>query len=615
MKLTRDPNRFTEFMSKYKSKNEIPIVFTLQELDLFCMYIMSENEYIKMNNYFNVKKLFDVLDMMPYNGDVERTKRITFIKNGLEGILDKKILNKQMLLIHINGGAGEKELIQTHSFKELSKNEINWVNETVAVSLQYSFMYQNIDNLLEMCVKFKDENFGSKRSAVNEFSNMIDFMKDSFRRAKNTNDDDIDFSLSDGNFEDPFINAYTSETTDSNKLRTGMVGFNAMINGGFESERVYTLVGAAGSGKSMTLLNIAYQVKKYNRDYRCKDKTKKPAIVILTMENSVKETIGRLYTIVTGKKLGDTSLQKSIELFKQAGEMTISDDDPIDIIVKYKPSSSCDTSYLYSMYDNLLDKGYEMILLIQDHLKKIIPIKARNDMRLDLGENITDFKVFATEKQIPVITNTHLNRGANQVIEESKSKNSVNALSQMGKSVVGESMLIVDNSDVVMLVNKELDPSGKEWTACKLVKTRVFCDLYYFLQPNEENNPIKMAIDIDLDKPLYITDTSYMNIIYENKNLSADADDFSYGTANSEFNELKKRSQLEYITSPSKPINRLNKKKERRKKIIEGMRLPRKDSLYIDTYAVDAYNKYINYFSSPLATPKLALTFPDADEE
>ena len=167
------------------------------------------------------------------------------------------------------------------------------------------------------------------------------------------------------------------------------------------------------------------------------------------MENSVKETIGRLYTIVTGKKLGDASLQESIELFKQAGEMTISDDDPIDIIVKYKPSSSCDTSYLYNMYDNLSDKGYEMILLIQDHLKKIIPIKARNDMRLDLGENITDFKVFATEKQIPVITNTHLNRGANQVIEESKSKNSVNALSQMGKSVVGESMLIVDNSDVV----------------------------------------------------------------------------------------------------------------------------------------------------------------------
>ena len=38
-----------------------------------------------------------------------------------------------------------------------------------------------------------------------------------------------------------------------------MQGFNELIGGGFESGRVYMLLGVAGIGKSMTLLNFINQ--------------------------------------------------------------------------------------------------------------------------------------------------------------------------------------------------------------------------------------------------------------------------------------------------------------------------------------------------------------------
>jgi len=52
----------------------------------------------------------------------------------------------------------------------------------------------------------------------------------------------------------PDIHKYV--TSPSYKLVTGMQGFNAMLGGGFQKERVYSFFGASGSGKTTTLENI-----------------------------------------------------------------------------------------------------------------------------------------------------------------------------------------------------------------------------------------------------------------------------------------------------------------------------------------------------------------------
>ena len=43
---------------------------------------------------------------------------------------------------------------------------------------------------------------------------------------------------------------------------------------------------------------IKKENKKYNKRYRTKDPTKRPCIVLLTMENKIKETVNRLFNIV-----------------------------------------------------------------------------------------------------------------------------------------------------------------------------------------------------------------------------------------------------------------------------------------------------------------------------
>ena len=122
----------------------------------------------------------------------------------------------------------------------------------------------------------------------------------------------------------------------SRKLFCGMQGVN-QLTGGFESGRVYMLFGTSGVGKSLTLLNIAYQIKQYNRQYKPKDPTKIPCVVILTMENTMTETITRLFdmTVEGSRGMGNYTVDEAVKLMKYQGGLYLNDSSPINLIIKY----------------------------------------------------------------------------------------------------------------------------------------------------------------------------------------------------------------------------------------------------------------------------------------
>ncbi|MBR1987731.1 MAG: hypothetical protein IKA36_01695, partial [Clostridia bacterium] len=332
---------------------------------------------------------------------------------------------------------------------------------------------------------------------VNEFEEIIDELKKELRRAKNESINDAEFSLETGLFEELIADIYARELNPSRRLMTGMQGFNDLVGGGLESGRVYMLFGMAGCGKSLTMLNIAYQIKKYNKNYVCHDKTKRPCIVLLTMENSIQETITRLFSIITDDNMRNYSLDEVIEKFRRDGQLTLSDDSPIDIFIKYKPNLSVDTSYMYTLVDELEEKGYEVICFMQDHVKRIRPAFSRNDLRLDLGEVVNDFKVFANEKDIPVISDSHLNRDGARVVDMALSSNKQDVTRLIGRANVGESMLMIDNTDCGIILNIEHDKQGNRYMIFSRIKMRDKAGPRdYIAHPFAEGSTIRLVEDI-----------------------------------------------------------------------------------------------------------------------
>jgi archaellum biogenesis ATPase FlaH len=309
----------------------------------------------------------------------------------------------------------------------------------------------------------------------------------------------MEFSLADGEFENVIRDTYNIITNPSRRLITGMQGLNEMLGGGFESGRFYMIAGTSGVGKSLTLLNIIYQIKRYNTRYRTKDPTKRPCIVLLTMENTIVETINRLWSLSVENDLGMEafSVDEVINKLRNEGELSLNESSPIDIIIKYKPNKSINTSYLYTICDDLEDRGYEVICLVQDHVKRIRSVYANSDLRLELGDIVNEMKNFAAEKDIPVISNTHLNREATRIVEEGLRKKNQDVGKLLGQSNTGESMLMVDNIDCLITISLDFDKEGSRYMTFNLTKMR---DKHndkrsYFAQPFVPGSTIRLIED------------------------------------------------------------------------------------------------------------------------
>ena len=489
-----------------KSNVKLNMNFNISTLEIMASYSVSENRNIRRSQLMQMRNLFAMLDENLYIVDHNKNRYFNFIIKALEGRLEKNIKDLDILDKFINGGFIEddsensEEQIHISQLKILSNPEVEWVASTISESLKYSYINNDMNELYELLVKFRASDYSSRGEIVRLIEDEIVKVNNLFRKAKSEQSQEVTFSLKDGIFEDSMREIHENVTNPSRRLYTGMQGFNELIGGALETTRVYMLLGLAGAGKSFTLLNIAKQLKTNNKHYRSKDPTKIPVIVLLTMENTVQETVTRLFEITTGQDMGKVDVETAIKMLKKDGEMYIADDNPIDIIVKYVPNRSVDTSYLYTLAEDLEDEGYEMICLIQDHVKRIRSIERTPDIRIELGNVINEFKTFAMLKDCVVITNGHLNREAAKSIDDGNRTNKGDLIRMIGRANISESMLMIDNLDVGIVIQQEYDEKGNRYMGFKRIKERIKCNPNFNIVYQMFKSPESLEFIEDLDK-------------------------------------------------------------------------------------------------------------------
>ena len=487
-----------------KNKNlKIDVKFDITELDLMCSYILSENRSIRRGNIINLRNLFAIIDMQVYGNDEERLKRIAFINKGIEARLQYNLTTTDMIFSHICGGFGSTE---QNTFKQLNNSEVEWVNSTVSEIIHYSIIYNDIDEGLALLTRFKSTDYINRGEIVAQVEEWINHMQVKFRRSRANNTEDLTFSLTGENYIQAMLETHRQLASPSNRLLFGSQALNALTGGGVEATRVYTLLGLPGEGKSSTLIDMAIEIKRYNKNYICSDPTKRPCVVLLVMENSIKETVQRIFSMCVGKDMLNYSEEEAMDILRTEGNLSVSGNDPIDLIVKFRPNLSEDTSYLYTLCEDLEDEGYEVICMIQDYIKRIRSVDGSfgGDLRLQLGAVINEFKTFATLKNIPVITASQLNRTATSAIDEARIKNKADLVRLIGRSNVGESNLIIENSDWIALIAPEYDKDGNKYLGIQRVKSRYYIpDDFICAYIPYIKNTIKFIEDFYSPKPVH----------------------------------------------------------------------------------------------------------------
>ena len=479
-------------------------------LEELCSYAISDNITI---HRIAVKKLKEVTDMLTEKNFKSQTMllKFNFLKDALALRLKYYGLDQKSLLSMLDRTIDIepiKPFLHTISDDTIIALEATIQNVCDNITMEnYALKIRDtFDNYL-------DSDFRIKNRMLNPVMNLVSTFNNDMRKNKfDTDSASTLFRLS--NIKDSLYDVHRYITSPSYKLKTGMIGLNRMLGGGFEKGRVYCFFGLPGDGKTVTLINLLYQIWKYNADFKTSDPTKKPCIVFLTMENFVIEIVCALYHIITrGKELKFcASAEEALEEFKKC-QFEYGNGNPIEIVIKFKPVNSVNTDYLYQLNDELKDEGFESICFIQDYLMRIKPSVWTKDTYQDYGTVVNDFKTFSTLENLTVITASQLNRNAVKTADENRGKEIHNSLSHINRSDFGDSINIERNLDGSFIILKELYVDGKgfvhQFIGIKMTKHRYPIDekttdqLIY--QPYYDSSQIAFVEDIGEIKPLYRT--------------------------------------------------------------------------------------------------------------
>jgi len=313
-------------------------------------------------------------------------------------------------------------------------------------------LFSNYDKLTKFLETVKDGTFESLDDVVldyedvvkNLYSNLMDNNRNTAIEAASS----LDICKDNGS---SVMELIKSKYSKGNTTSTGFSIFdNEILNGGFEPSRLYILGGGSGSGKSTLLanfiLNSAMSLNNLPVLSNGKENTKNVYIYI-TLENTIDETLLRLYQKIKGYSLNQAlndvisgaNIAESI-----AAELNKTNS---TIIIKYfRPMTISPLDLTMCLDDIISDYGKDSIRgLYLDYLDLLSSDLKYDALRLELGQITVSLKSLAVFYNIPIVTVTQLGRSAYRV-QESKDLN----LDQMSESIKK-----VEHADFVFLMIRD----------------------------------------------------------------------------------------------------------------------------------------------------------------
>jgi len=221
------------------------------------------------------------------------------------------------------------------------------------------------------------------------------------------------------------------------KVSSGYSSLDNVLQGGFESSRVYVFCGKPGHGKSSLLLNLALNASRFL--------SKDQFVVYITLENDVLETTERLLKI----HLYDDRSRKDVKLtmnqFSQGiGSLTSTQVESIvlkylsdlNIIIKYFPPKT-GVMNIFSWL-NTVDVLKKVSFIVIDYLSLMKSTRSFQEMRFELGQLVLDLKEVSRKFNVPVVTAAQVNTQGYEGIPDMRN--------------VDESRQIVQHSDFIALL-------------------------------------------------------------------------------------------------------------------------------------------------------------------
>ena len=506
----------------HNSDNKIKFKFPKSILNLFIGYsLYPDTSKVSKMDLSNLYKLLKMTDERSYEFDVSMYARLELAKKILEARIEKGLYSFDAIMSYCNieNDVENNKLINNiNSFTNLTESEIKYITRAVTDRLQYAFILLYKEIILNEFLKIDTGEFTSYKEVVAEVKEQCAQLLNDIRKADAATMKKS-FSLKEGIFEELVTSAVASITDPGTALVTGVQMLNDMLSPGYMPGRLYIWLGISGSFKSLMLLMSCYWIKKYNKI----ETTKTPTVLYITTENSIDESIIRLFNMST--TCGDIRQYLPEEIagmMRESGSLTLDDGDT-DIVMQYYNNFEISTGDIYNIVDDLEDNNREVIAVVVDYIKRIRSISPTIDERIRLANVSNELKDLSVNLKIPVITAQQINRAGNMALDNASETGKEDLARFLGRGNIAQCWDIIENSDWCGILNIEVEKSSNiKYLTVKEIKKRYksMTNITYFNQPFVDVDSIQMVEDVGWSTPagkislatnLNIVDNSMVN--------------------------------------------------------------------------------------------------------
>lgn len=505
---------------KHDNKSEkMDLQLTIEMVDLLLEYAISNKP--SRNHQANLKQLLDVIDMEVYKSNYEVKDRLYLIRSILDLKLNEEIT--KLALLKEQCKQNNPDLVDlinntTWSNSSLQPSDLKIINKWIEEHMQFYYFYVEMPAIVDIWESCLKQGFNMNLDALNEVNNRMNRL---IVKMKNT-------EISTGilrqfNFAAPNVAELIKFTVEKAQkpsaiLQTGIRSLNAILGPGFRGGKLYTILGMSGKFKSGTLLNLADQITKFNPSLEKLTNNKRNTLLFITMENSIEETVERLYGMYADEtdNYMNSTPEQVLETLRTKGKFIISDEtaDGIAIEIRYYANMEINTADLYRIIEDMENNNQHVIGLILDYIKRIDSVYQHHG---DETQRVTyvakELKTLALTYDIPVITAQQINRMGNATVDAAMRDGKQDLIRFVGNSDIGGAWSVIEESDWVAIINLEKHAkTGKLYLTIKRTKNRSgksdVSMMDYFNHPFTNDRSLKLMTDVDKDESVSILSLS-----------------------------------------------------------------------------------------------------------
>lgn len=499
--------KFSKRKNKQEQKTYIPKL-SINTVDSLMMSLYSMNTMVNRAYYKRVSEFFSKLDINYYKDDWEVFIRLYIIKETIRLYLVEKVNDLSLIYEHIINNTSHKESVtdalDTIDEDITSNEDIEFLDNYVRDQLRFSFAYNNATPISELGQRILNDDYDNFNDLVNEFGEVIAEANYMFQKQRRRDEHENEtFYLDSDDIASDFNETLTKINNPRNTIRTGIKDFNRMLNGGFKSKQFYCLFAAPSQWKSGLLFNIVLWGFKYNKVIP-KDPTKKPLIIYLSLENSREQTLERLISYLFDNDMSTDKVNgEDIAKQMEADGFFING---VNFKFMYRASQTIDVNDIAQIIeDEKNENNNETVMIVIDYLRRMAPNRLNGrenaDEYISLGDKADDLASLARLEDIPVVSASQLNRGADELIEKSVSDGTSDVGKYLGRSKVSDSRRIIDNIDGGYAINTEYNKEKDVYylTINDIKRRGKNIGVSYLAHPFQPNNGMRLVEDVLLE--------------------------------------------------------------------------------------------------------------------